>query len=130
MVLHGGADSSTIQTGYTLRDICERISCGVATGADTVFVRKKERLNSELEIVRLSNSVRARIIFRGLENRYRTFHADSIRPRRLAFETRRTRFFLIISRNLRIVKSWRSELALLGVRLGMLFTRIHRLTLF
>ena len=42
-------DSSTIQTGYTLRDICERISCGVATGADTVFVRKKERLNSELK---------------------------------------------------------------------------------
>jgi hypothetical protein len=36
-ILNGGADKIT---GYTLKDICVRISCGVATGADAVYVVK------------------------------------------------------------------------------------------
>lgn len=35
--LNGGADKIT---GHTLKDICVRISCGVATGADAVYVVK------------------------------------------------------------------------------------------
>ena len=42
------SDSSNTRTGHTLKDICERISCGVATGADDIFVRKKEVLTTEL----------------------------------------------------------------------------------
>jgi adenine-specific DNA-methyltransferase len=34
--------------GTTLKDICVRISCGVATGADDVFVRELETLEPEL----------------------------------------------------------------------------------
>ncbi len=34
--------------GGTLRDICVRISCGVATGADDVFVRRADTLEPEL----------------------------------------------------------------------------------
>jgi len=33
---------------YTLSDLCERISCGVATGADAVFVTPLSRLPAEL----------------------------------------------------------------------------------
>jgi adenine-specific DNA-methyltransferase len=33
----------------TLRDICLRVSCGVATGADDVFVREVDGLEAELE---------------------------------------------------------------------------------
>jgi len=36
-LLNGGADKTT---GHTLKDICVRISCGVATGADAVYVVK------------------------------------------------------------------------------------------
>jgi hypothetical protein len=32
----------------TLGDICQRISCGVATGADSVFVRKMDKLDANL----------------------------------------------------------------------------------
>jgi adenine-specific DNA-methyltransferase len=35
--LNGGADKIT---GHTLKDICVRISCGVATGADAVYIVK------------------------------------------------------------------------------------------
>jgi adenine-specific DNA-methyltransferase len=37
-----------VEDGAKLKDLCKRISCGVATGADGVFVMKKERLPSEL----------------------------------------------------------------------------------
>jgi len=40
---------SVIQSEYTLRDICERISCGVATGADAVFVKEKGELDTALK---------------------------------------------------------------------------------
>lgn len=33
---------------YTLSDLCERISCGVATGADAVFVVSRDRIPAEL----------------------------------------------------------------------------------
>ena len=36
--------------GNTLGDICARISCGVATGADSIFVRKSSLLDPELAI--------------------------------------------------------------------------------
>jgi adenine-specific DNA-methyltransferase len=32
----------------TLQDVCQRISCGVATGADSVFVRRMDTLDSDL----------------------------------------------------------------------------------
>lgn len=32
----------------TLQEICQRVSCGVATGADSVFVRKINRLDADL----------------------------------------------------------------------------------
>lgn len=35
-------------SGPVLSDLCVRISCGVATGADTVFVKDPARLNAEL----------------------------------------------------------------------------------
>jgi len=37
------------KSGYTLKDICERISCGVATGADRIFVKKNTLLKPGLE---------------------------------------------------------------------------------
>lgn len=37
-----GADIESMKTGVTLGDVTERISCGVATGADTVFVMDRE----------------------------------------------------------------------------------------
>ncbi len=39
---------TTFQNEYTLLDICERISCGVATGADSVFVKKNTDLTAAL----------------------------------------------------------------------------------
>jgi adenine-specific DNA-methyltransferase len=36
------------QDKYKLEDICVRISCGVATGADSIFVKDTEELDSEL----------------------------------------------------------------------------------
>lgn len=36
------------QTGITLADICDRVSCGVATGLDSLFVRKTESLDHRL----------------------------------------------------------------------------------
>jgi len=45
----------------TLQDICVRVSCGVATGADDVFVRESERLEPEL-----TNFARATIAGRQL----------------------------------------------------------------
>lgn len=38
------------RNGLTLGDICVRISCGVATGADSIFVRKSSVLDPELAI--------------------------------------------------------------------------------
>ncbi len=40
-------------TGGTLRDICLRVSCGVATGADDVFIRRADTLEPELEALAL-----------------------------------------------------------------------------
>jgi adenine-specific DNA-methyltransferase len=38
------------QTGYcTLDDVCLRISCGVATGADAVYIHKKDKIPSDLK---------------------------------------------------------------------------------
>jgi len=39
---------SIIHSKYTLQDICERISCGVATGADSVFVKDRDALDTTL----------------------------------------------------------------------------------
>jgi methylase of polypeptide subunit release factors len=39
-IVRGGAPD--LDTGVTLGDVCDRISCGVATGADNVFVMKEE----------------------------------------------------------------------------------------
>ena len=33
---------------YVLKDICDRISCGIATGADNIFVQKTEQFSAEL----------------------------------------------------------------------------------
>jgi len=41
-------DIPVIQSEYTLEDICERISCGVATGADAVFVRESDEFDITL----------------------------------------------------------------------------------
>lgn len=40
--------ATQIASRYTLEDICDRISCGVATGADAVFVRDAEEIEEEL----------------------------------------------------------------------------------
>jgi hypothetical protein len=45
--VRGGAPE--IETGVVLDDICERISCGVATGADSVFVVDEEAVPPQLE---------------------------------------------------------------------------------
>lgn len=37
-----------IATGFTLEEVCLRVSCGVATGVDSVFVQKTRNLDSEL----------------------------------------------------------------------------------
>ena len=43
-ILSPGADNGRIR----LNDICLRVSCGVATGADSVFIRKTSALSPEL----------------------------------------------------------------------------------
>jgi len=45
--VRGGAPD--IESGVTLGDVCERISCGVATGADSVFVVDEEDIAPQLE---------------------------------------------------------------------------------
>lgn len=45
--IRGGAPE--LESGVTLGDVCERISCGVATGADSVFVMKSEEVPPQLE---------------------------------------------------------------------------------
>lgn len=45
-LLNGG---SSEELGHTLKDACLRISCGVATGADSVFVTKSSPLPSNLQ---------------------------------------------------------------------------------
>ncbi len=45
-IIRGG--SAERSSGGTLRDICLRVSCGVATGADDVFVRRADTLEREL----------------------------------------------------------------------------------
>jgi len=40
---------SAIQSEYMLEDICERISCGVATGADAVFIKERGEFDTALE---------------------------------------------------------------------------------
>lgn len=37
-------------SGLTLADICTRVSCGVATGADSVYVMRSDSLESELRV--------------------------------------------------------------------------------
>ena len=44
--VRGGAPD--IESGVTLEDVCKRISCGVATGADSVFVVKKDEVAPQL----------------------------------------------------------------------------------
>lgn len=41
-------NSARESTSATLADLCQRISCGVATGADSVFVRPSESLDASL----------------------------------------------------------------------------------
>ena len=43
-----GVDLSDMETGVTLGEICTRISCGVATGADRLFVQKREDVPPQL----------------------------------------------------------------------------------
>ena len=45
--IRGGAPD--LSTGVTLGDVCERISCGVATGADKVFVMDEDEVPEQLE---------------------------------------------------------------------------------
>lgn len=45
-VVRGG--SPDIETGVTLEEVCQRISCGVATGADGVFVMDREDVPPQL----------------------------------------------------------------------------------
>ncbi|MFD1646667.1 class I SAM-dependent methyltransferase [Haloarchaeobius litoreus] len=45
--VRGGAPD--IDSGVTLGDVCERISCGVATGADSVFVVDEDEVPPQLE---------------------------------------------------------------------------------
>jgi len=45
--IRGGAPD--LSTGVTLGDACERISCGVATGADKIFVMDEDELPEQLE---------------------------------------------------------------------------------
>lgn len=40
---------TSARLGYTLSDICVRISCGVATGADSVFVTRASDLSKKLQ---------------------------------------------------------------------------------
>ena len=47
MPLIGGAPDEEVQ-GFKLEDICIRVSCGVATGADDVFIRRTSTLVPEL----------------------------------------------------------------------------------
>jgi SAM-dependent methyltransferase len=42
-------DDGVPGTGPTLADLCVRISCGVATGADSIFVRRLDQLPIELK---------------------------------------------------------------------------------
>jgi adenine-specific DNA-methyltransferase len=42
-------DDVSLDSGVTLGDVCERISCGVATGADSVFVVDEDEVASQLE---------------------------------------------------------------------------------
>jgi adenine-specific DNA-methyltransferase len=42
-------DRQEVRSEHVLEDICLRISCGVATGADSVFVLSSERLSSDLK---------------------------------------------------------------------------------
>lgn len=46
-IVRGGAPDIT--TGVTLGDVCQRISCGVATGADSVFVMDADEVPPQLE---------------------------------------------------------------------------------
>ena len=39
----------TLKTGITLADICIRVSCGVATGLDSLFLKKTAALDSRLQ---------------------------------------------------------------------------------
>lgn len=40
--------TNPVNTQYTLADICLRISCGVATGADSVFIKETDNLDPDL----------------------------------------------------------------------------------
>lgn len=40
---------ATLSESFTLNDLCVRISCGVATGADSIFVQSEETLPEPLE---------------------------------------------------------------------------------
>ena len=39
-----------METGFVLADICRRISCGIATGADAIFVRENSRVPDPVRI--------------------------------------------------------------------------------
>ncbi|WP_331232209.1 Eco57I restriction-modification methylase domain-containing protein [Natronorarus salvus] len=43
-----GVDLSDLETGVTLGEVCSRISCGVATGADGLFVQNREEVPPQL----------------------------------------------------------------------------------
>lgn len=40
---------NTLESGVTLGDICERISCGVATGRDSIFVQSRDEVPIQLK---------------------------------------------------------------------------------
>lgn len=42
-------DDASLDSGVTLGDVCERISCGVATGADSVFIVDEDEIAPQLK---------------------------------------------------------------------------------
>jgi len=51
--LHNLNGKLTMKLGYELEDICLRISCGVATGADEDFCERDQNLSKELMDLRI-----------------------------------------------------------------------------
>lgn len=45
-----GADLEDMETGATLSDVTERISCGMATGADKIFVMNRDDIPDEIDV--------------------------------------------------------------------------------
>ena len=46
--LHNGSGAKVLKTGVSLEDICTRVSCGVATGLDSLFVQRTSDIEQGL----------------------------------------------------------------------------------